>query len=83
MVSKREGGNYIIGENSWDKRPFIISQKELCEEIEKLEKLTAHCHDFLENLYGTDVSNALSYDCDLYGAIDDCASSVKILPWQK
>lgn len=76
MVSKREGGNYIIGENSWDKCPFIISQKELCEEIEKLEKLTAHCHDFLENLYGTSAISALSYNDDLCIAIGNLRCAV-------
>ena len=76
MVSKRESGNYIIGEDPYDKYPITISQKELCEGIDKLEKLTAHCHDFLENLYGTDVSNALSYDRGLHDAIDDLRYAV-------
>lgn len=76
MVSKREGENYIIGEGSYDKYPITISQKELDEGIEKLEKLIAHCHNFLENLRGTDVSNALSYDGALYDAIDDLRYAV-------
>lgn len=76
MVSKREGGNYIIGENPYDKYPITIPQKKLCEEIEKLEKLTTHCHNFLENLYGTDVLNALSYDRGLDNAIDDLKYAV-------
>lgn len=71
MVSKREGGNYIIGDNSYDKYPLTISQKELCEGIDKLEKLTAHCYNFLRNLYSTNVLNALAYNHALYDAIDD------------
>ena len=61
MVSKREGENYVIGENSCDKYPITIPQTELCEGIVKLEKLTAHCHDFLEKLHDTNVLSALSY----------------------
>ena len=71
MVSKREGGNYIIGEDSCDKYPITIPQTELCEGILKLEKLTAHCHNFLENLHDTNVLSALSYDFALLNAIDD------------
>lgn len=77
MVSKREGGNYIIGENSYDKDPFTIPQTELCEGIVKLEKLTAHCHNFLGKLYGnTDIVHALLYNHDLFDAIDDLGYAI-------